>query len=123
MIDLDEARQLSRAERTLLDFILESPDVTAELRAQGASALVVSTCECGCRSIGLQPADAAPDPRGDAAFALTADGVTPTGREIELTLHVVFGRMSELEIWDGSDGQGESRGELPDLATLRYREL
>jgi hypothetical protein len=44
--------------------------------------------------------------------------------EIELTLHVSLGGMTELEIWDGWDPEreGESVGELPELRTLRYEE-
>jgi len=35
-------------------------------------------------------------------------------------LHVVSGRLIELEIWDAWDSDRESKGELPELATLRH---
>jgi len=118
-----EPRPLSRVERTLLDFVLEGPDGSPELRAQGASAVAVSACDCGCKSVGLEPARDAPDAdAGDGAYGLSADGTSPTGTDVEVTLHVVFGRLTELEIWDGSMTESESRGELPDISTLRYRE-
>jgi hypothetical protein len=51
MVQLSEPRNLNAVERGLLDFILDGPNVLPELRAQAASALVVSTCDCGCRSV------------------------------------------------------------------------
>ena len=131
MIDLSEPRDLNAVERVLLDFILDGPDVRPELRAQGDSAEVVSVCDCGCRSVGLRPDPALPDAPytaedssvdSDDYIGLTADGVSTAGTDVEVTLHVIFGRMTELEIWDGSDRGGESRCELPGVATLEHRE-
>ena len=130
MIDLSEPRNLSAEERVLLDFILAGPNVRPELRAQGDSAEAVFVCDCGCRSVGLRPDPAVPDAPytakdsyvgSDTYIGLTADGLSAEGTDVEVTLHVISGRMTELEIWDGSDRGGESRGELPDIATLRYR--
>jgi hypothetical protein len=91
---------------------------------------VISVCDCGCRSVALRPDAAFPDAPytaedsyigRDDYIGLTADGVSAAGTNVEVTLHVIFGRVTELEIWDGSTTGGESRGELPDVATLRYR--
>jgi hypothetical protein len=123
LVELKEPWPLSRVERTLLDFVLDGPNGSPELRAQGVSAVVVSACDCGCKSIGLEPAEDAPDAdAGNGAYGLTADGNSSTGVDVKVTLHVVFGRMTELEIWDGSMRDGDSQGELPDVSTLRDRE-
>jgi hypothetical protein len=125
MVDLSEPRPLDAVERSVLDFILTGPGVLPELHAQASSAMVVSTCDCGCRSIGLRPDPASPDAPYDApheTVALTADSRSEAGTDVEVTLHVVFNRMTELEIWDGADRDGISRGELPDLSTLQHRE-
>ena len=126
MVELSEPRQLDEVERSLLDFILAEPNVLPELLAQAASAQVISTCDCGCRSVGLAPDPAAPDAAYDAVHGtvgLTAEGLSNKGTEVEVTLHVVFDRMTELEIWDGAFTNGESRGELPDITTLQYRKI
>jgi hypothetical protein len=123
LVGLKEPRPLSRVERTLIDFVLDGPDVSSELRAQGASAVVVSACDCGCRSIGLEPARDAPSAEArNGAYELGADGTSSAGGDVEVTLHVVLGRITELEIWDGAFTDGKSRGELPEIRTLQYRE-
>jgi hypothetical protein len=52
--------------------------------------------------------------------SITAYGRSATGTEIEVTLHLIEGRLYELEIWDGTWTQGQSRGEMPDPATLDH---
>ena len=42
------------------------------------------------------------------------------GREVEVTLHVVFGRLEELEVWAGTYG-GEVRTALPSPESLRRK--
>jgi hypothetical protein len=131
MVDLSKSRELSAEERVLLDFLLAGPNVRAEVRTQGDSAQVVSVCDCGCRSVGLRSdvtAFGAPDSAEDSYIGrhdyigLTADGLSAAGTDVEVTLHIVLGRMTELEIWDGASTGGKSRGELPEIATLQYRE-
>jgi hypothetical protein len=123
LVDLKEPRPLNRFERTVLDFVLDGPNGSPELRAQGASAVVVSACDCGCKSVGLEPTQDTPDAdAGNGAYGLTADGTSSTGVDVEVTLHVIFGRLTELEVWDGALLDGESRGELPDVETLVHRE-
>jgi hypothetical protein len=120
---MKEPRPLNRVERTLLDFVLDGRDASPELRAQGATAVVVSACDCGCRSVGLEAARDAPEAEvRTGAYGLTSDGTSPTGLDVEVTLHVVSGRIYELEIWDGAALDGKSRGELPQVETLVHRE-
>jgi hypothetical protein len=120
---------MSSNERALLDFLLSGPLGREELRTQAETAQVISHCDCGCRSIILQTDEATstahfaddelPYGRADA-IPITAWGVSDSGTEIEVTLHVIFGRMHELEIWDGWDS-GKSKGEFPDPETLQWR--
>jgi hypothetical protein len=45
-------------------------------------------------------------------------GVSDEGRDVEVTLQVVLGRLEELEVWAGWDG-GELRTALPLAESLR----
>jgi hypothetical protein len=127
IVVLPQPRQLNSHERAFLDFVLSAPITSAELREQAAEIRVVGECDCGCRSVALAPAPDAPSaavvphdhPRTDW-IPLTAWGQSPAGTEIEVTVHVVDGRLHELEIWDGWASGGKSTGELPDLETLRH---
>jgi len=57
----------------------------------------------------------------DDYFVLGAEGVSAEGNPVVLTLHVMEGRMIELEIWDGAEqASGKSAGEVPELASLRH---
>jgi hypothetical protein len=127
-VELPTPRELREYERALLDFVLSGPLASDELRVQAVGARVVAECDCGCRSVVLEPPRQTPSAsivhpvlkRTDWA-PLTAWGQTSSGTEIEVTVHVLNGRLSELEIWDGvSSTHGESRGELPDLETLEH---
>jgi hypothetical protein len=131
MVELDAPRPLKWDERALLDFLLDHPIARDELRAQAERAEVVSECDCGCRSVGLEPHAAAPSARytaedsvygRDDYIGIRARGRSEAGTEIEVTLHVVHGRMAELEIWDGAQTGGRSRGELPELDSLYQAE-
>jgi hypothetical protein len=131
MVDLPAPRTLDAAELALLEFVLSGPSAREELLAQAHSALVVSACDCGCRSVGLKPDAATPSapytaedsPAGnDGYIGLSAEGLSPTGTDVEVTLHIVCGRMTELEIWDGAFTQEKSTGELPVLKTLHHAE-
>jgi hypothetical protein len=130
MVGLDPPRELTADERAYLDFMLTHPGSVSELRTQGESVSVISECDCGCRSIGLEPALSAPPAQpGKAAetfgrddyFVLSNRGRSAQGNDVALILHVIEGRMVELEIWDAAERpSGKSRGEVPELATLRH---
>jgi hypothetical protein len=125
-VPLVEPRRLSAAERALVEWFVDGPVSSPALRAQVAAASVVATCSCGCPSVHLEvpaPFPAArldrddPDVRtgGDASFR--ADATSSDGRALEVILHVLAGRLVELEIWAGSFG-GDPRTELPQICTL-----
>jgi len=126
LMPLDEPRPVSAEELALLAALVEAVGSEA-LSEQVARAEVVSVCSCGCPSVGLRsdgpalPSDVVrqlSDVGRDDAFALSAWGVNDEGRDVEVTLHVVLGRLEELEVWAGWDG-GEVQTALPAAETLR----
>ena len=50
--------------------------------------------------------------------SLSGRAVAPDGREVDVTLHVVDGRIEELEVWAATFG-GDPRSELPVPGALR----
>jgi hypothetical protein len=54
MVKLAQPRPLTPHERQLLEFVLASPHSRDQLREQLHTTRVVSDCDCGCPSIGLQ---------------------------------------------------------------------
>lgn len=98
----------------------------AELVEQCRVAQVISTCSCGCPSIGLATSGP-PVPRevmrrlagGDRDDWCEASvwGENGQGRLVQVNLHLVDGLLHELEIWPGWDG-GDPFSDLPDVATL-----
>ena len=111
-VDLDAPRGLSAVERALVDFLVDGADARGTLRAQAATARVAAVCSCGCPSVWLDvdaPAAHLPDqPRWTS--------VTGYAGEAEVTLHIIEGRLHELEIWAGEHGVRP----VVDLAALRY---
>jgi hypothetical protein len=96
----------------------------APLSAQVAHALVTGECVCGCSSVQLA-SSAAPLPpevirrlsgndRHDY-ISLTSTGRSSAGRRVDVVLHVVEGRVAELEIFDSEAGEGTA----VDLDSLR----
>jgi hypothetical protein len=53
----------------------------------------------------------------DDVLVLSAWGVNDEVRDVWVTLHVVLGRLEELEVWPGWDG-GEVRTALPPAESL-----
>jgi hypothetical protein len=131
IVRLDSPRELADDERVLLDFLLTSPLAHDEIKEQAATAKVVAVCDCGCRSIVLEAApdtptatfslDEATYPGRTDAIQIQAWGRSETGRIVDVTLNVIDGRISELEIWDGlMPGQNGTRGEGPQPGTLGW---
>lgn len=90
---LSNSRGVTADEMTVLRRILElhggPRPVSDELR-------VVSECNCGCSSVGLD--DRVPrSAQGHEAWRAT-DG------SLELILHELDGRLVELEVWSGQPG-------------------
>jgi hypothetical protein len=106
-VELEEARGLTSDEAAVIDFLIAGPLGRDELRAQAAGARVVATCSCGCPSIWIEIDASAPD--APYSVAETPDGridhvgLTAYQRigdeTAEVTLHIVNGRIFELEVW------------------------
>jgi hypothetical protein len=86
---------------------------------------VIAGCSCGCPSVRLKVAreapaltiDASESPTRDPAYySLTAWGRNAAGEDVQVTLHVLDGRLEELELWACREGPTE----LPPLSALRY---
>jgi hypothetical protein len=61
--------------------------------------------------------DAAESPTHDPdVYSLTAHGDNEDAVSVQVTLHVIFGRLSELEIWGGEYGPTK----LPPVTALTY---
>jgi hypothetical protein len=112
LVPLAEPRPLSGMERELVNFLLDGPLGRRELRDQATTARVASACSCGCPSIGFDV-----DPSVPKARFRPED--TPLGRTdwipisavqhksrgtTEVTLHILEGRIYELEVWAGNFG-------------------
>jgi hypothetical protein len=101
------------AEQRLLSWL--AAGVGQELLAQVADAVVVGECACGCSSVRLSTS-AAPLPvaimsrlsdsdRPDHV-AVSSSGRSPDGHVVTVALHVVEGRLYELEVFDTDAGEG-----------------
>ncbi|HEX6700988.1 MAG TPA: hypothetical protein VF101_09695 [Gaiellaceae bacterium] len=122
---LPAPRPLASDERALLDALLAGPRSRPELIEQAATARVIGECSCGCPSVWLRADNDTPpltttaseSPTGDPSYySLTAHGQNTDGREVQVTLHVARGRLDELEIWAGEEGETT----LPPTDGLRY---
>ena len=105
LIDLPRPRALTEAEHALIARLVMFADVP-NLSEQFATVRVVSTCDCGCASVGLStegpqvPATAVArlsDTGRDDYFAVSACG----GGDVSVVLHVLSGFVGELEIFGG----------------------
>ena len=108
-VPLAEPRKLSPHERGLIDHLTAHPLAKPELRLQADAATVTGICSCGCPSVwlGIDPsAPSAAYSESDTTDARTGHvaltAFQPKSRgTTEATLHVVKGRLFELEIWAG----------------------
>ncbi len=72
---------------------------------------MVAVCRCGCSSVRLRintrPVPQEPSARLSSMngwsdyFSVTADGRGPNGEVVAVALHVVSGRIEELEVFAG----------------------
>ena len=104
MVPLAEPRPPTPAEAAVLTALVAHTG-NAVLRAQAESVVVVSTCSCGCPSVGL---------RSDGPELSTVDvlALSGLGRDdwfgmrashdgIDIVVHVLGGRLDELEVYAG----------------------
>jgi hypothetical protein len=111
-IALPRPRPLTPKERALIDFLLAGPLGRDQLRQQAETAEVDGTCGCGCPSVFLRADPAIPPvefraeetPFGRTDHVPIAAVQQKTRGRTEVTLHVVQGRLAELEIWSGAYG-------------------
>jgi hypothetical protein len=112
LVPLDHPRPLSGNERVLIDVLLAGPLGRRELRQQAETARVVGVCSCGCSSVhlGVDPASprakfaAEEVPLGRTDAFLIAARQDRSRGSTDVILHVLDGRLSELEIWIGTFG-------------------
>jgi hypothetical protein len=105
LIELPRPRALTSAERALVTWLVALAEVPS-LSEQVATVRVVSTCDCGCPSVGLRT-------DGPQVPASVVAGLSSTGRDdyfavsaagggrVSVVLHVLGGFLGELEIFAG----------------------
>jgi len=131
IVPLAEPRPLTPQERKLLDFLLDGPVDSPELRAQAATAVVNGVCNCGCPSIQLAVGEDAPRARLAGREVIASGAAQIRARRIgcddvqtEVALHVVGdvrngeGVIWELEVWPTA--KGEQTPEFPPLDELQF---
>ena len=120
--ELEMPRPPSEPERRLL-LALSAAVGEPLLHRQVATVLVDAVCRCGCPSVRLR-SEEPPVPgaavarlsaRGrDDHFAVEATGHGPEGQSVSIVLHVVEGRVHELEVF--AEAEGALRA--PDVADV-----
>jgi hypothetical protein len=131
ILPLPEPRPLTTGERELLDFLVNGPVDSPELRAQAAGAMVVGVCSCGCPSIQLGVEENAPraaldgpEVRNPGWAEIRAVGSVEDGLATGVNLHIAGDLAAgegvlELEVWPTSRF-GEQRQLLPPISSLHF---
>lgn len=98
-----EARSLTTAERSLLDWMIDASSAGDDFVEQAASAQVVGVCDCGCPTIDLS-VDGSPLPKfGPSTIIADAAGKCPSGNPVGVIVHVRDGLIAELEVYSQDD--------------------
>jgi hypothetical protein len=105
LVDLPQPRALTEAEHALVTRLAAFADVPT-LSEQIETVLVVSTCDCGCASVGLRTeGPQVPATRHRAAERHRARRLLRRERagvdDVSIVLHVLSGFVGELEIFAG----------------------
>ncbi len=106
------------AERRLLGVLAAAVGDPA-LQEQVATVVVDAVCRCGCSSVRLRT-DPADDDSGHLAVQAAASA--PGHGHVQVVLHVVGGRVHELEVFDPLAGEGVPVA-LEDLTGVRAPEV
>ncbi|MFI5910748.1 hypothetical protein [Dactylosporangium sp. NPDC051541] len=93
LVRIPQPRPLTPGERRALTALVEHADRPG-LRAQLASAQVIGKCDCGCASVQLSTTG----PKLPDTEWLS---VNATGDGADVVLHVIEGRLHELECYAG----------------------
>lgn len=110
-------RDLTPLERSVLDFLLSEPfSGRDELRSQAAAVQVPGRCQCGCATIDLVVGEDS-IPRAPVRSRVPVEATTTAGPATDVLLHVVEGRLRELEVYR-HDGEPAA---LPDPSILKLR--
>jgi hypothetical protein len=102
LVELPRPRALTDAEHALLARLVAFADVPS-LSEQVATVRVVSTCDCGCASVGLRTEG--PGVPATVVARLSGTGrddyfaVSASGGDVSVVLHVLSGSVGELEIF------------------------
>ncbi len=116
-------RPLTPTEHELLsDLLAQANDEAGTLREQLADARVVSSCTCGCGSIGFVPTGCSVhrDRPEATLFPIEGDVLDDQGQVVGgLILFVREGRMHDLEVYSFDDEPLP----LPDLAHVRWKKV
>ena len=108
-----DARPPSASARRLLT-VLVTAVAEPLLDEQVSAVLVDGVCRCGCSSVRLRTREpAVPAARvarlsgtGRDHLAVASTARTPDGHDVDVVLHVVHGRVHELEVLDTVEGEG-----------------
>ena len=100
--ELLRPRPLSTAEQRLLFWL--ATEAGSDVTAQVADATVVAECACGCSSVRLSPST--PPRREQGRSEVGASGQGADGSAVHVALHLLDGRLHELEVFDSDAGEG-----------------
>ena len=92
-------RELTADERRLVTELAQA----AGLGDQVPGCRVTGACACGCASIRLTTEGPLEPP---SHRAVGATGVRAEGGQVDVVLHVLAGRLAELEVFDPEHGEG-----------------
>jgi hypothetical protein len=119
--DLPHARALSGDEHRLLAALVAAVDEPL-LHRQVATAVVIGVCRCGCSSVRLSSEEPALPPARVAELSYRSDPLVlsveasssgPAGERVQVVLHVIRGRLEELEVFVG-EGVAVLLADVPD---------
>jgi hypothetical protein len=112
--ELDEPRSPSGDERRLMATLAAGVDELL-LSEQVRTAVIYAVCRCGCSSVRLRSDEPAIPPARvaqlseqgrDDLFCVRAFSSHPAQELVYVELHVVRGRVEELEVYDAAGGDG-----------------
>ena len=96
---IPEHRDLTTSERSLLEWLLANgtPEAAA-FASQLSRTKVVAKCSCGCPTIDLALGNKSSRTVGPSTILADAEGHSPEGIPVMVTLHAREGELSELEV-------------------------
>jgi hypothetical protein len=116
-----EARELTKVERSLLEFLLTRRFAGRDALVQQAETVRTrgSSCRCGCPSFSLVPDRSLAAADVTERMVSDAHGLDPGGKAVAVLLFAQGGYLSEIEVFGYEDGAFAS---LPDPSALTLNE-